>query len=251
LSRRSFRHLLTRGHAVTLLEEEAERIRGYVLLLFSRGTSMARLYSIAVHPDFAQRRIGDRLLEAAEAAALERDCVSMRLEVRRDNPPSLKLFHRHGYRPFKEVLDYYEDHMAALRFEKRLAPQLDLDRVKVPYYPQTLDFTCGPAALMMAMKALDPTIELNRRLELRLMARSHHHFHDLRPRRLRSLRIGAIGLSDAVLIWRFTSTKTGRFWWIRCAARRKRKSCGSCRRTGLKSCANCRCHAALRQSGRR
>jgi hypothetical protein len=139
-----------------------------VLLLFSRGTSMARLYSIAVHPDFARCRIGDRLLEAAEAVALERDCVSMRLEVRRDNPPSLNLFRRHGYRQFKEVLDYYEDHMDALRFEKRLVPQLQLDLVKVPYYQQTLDFTCGPAALMMAMKALDPTLELNRKLELRL-----------------------------------------------------------------------------------
>lgn len=168
LSRRSFRHLLTRGHAATLLDEEAGRIRGYVLLLFSRGTSMARLYSIAVHPDFAHCRIGDRLLDAAEVAAQERDCVSMRLEVRRDNPASLKLFQRHGYRPFKEVLDYYEDHMAALRFEKRLVPQLGLDLVKVPYYQQTLDFTCGPAALMMAMKALDPSLELNRTLELRL-----------------------------------------------------------------------------------
>ncbi|MDQ5910416.1 MAG: hypothetical protein QG599_2512 [Pseudomonadota bacterium] len=168
LSRRSFRHLLTRGNAITLLEEESERIRGYVLLLFSSGTSMARLYSIAVHPDFARCRIGDRLLEAAEQAALERDCVSMRLEVRRDNPRSLNLFHRHGYRQFKEVLGYYQDQMTALRFEKRLAPQLDLDLVKVPYYQQTLDFTCGPAALMMAMKALDPTLELDRKLELRL-----------------------------------------------------------------------------------
>ncbi len=168
LSRRSFRHLLTRGHAITLLEEEGGQIRGYVLLLFSSGTSMARLYSIAVHPDFARCRIGDRLLEAAERAALERDCVSMRLEVRQDNPRSLNLFHRHGYRQFKEVLGYYEDQMTALRFEKRLVPQLDLDRVKVPYYPQTLDFTCGPATLMMAMKALDPALELNRKLELRL-----------------------------------------------------------------------------------
>ena len=74
LSRRSFRHLLTRGHAVTLVVEENEQICGYVLLLFSRGTSMARLYSIAVHPDFAHRRIGDQLLQAAETAALERDC---------------------------------------------------------------------------------------------------------------------------------------------------------------------------------
>jgi len=168
LSRRSFRHLLTRGNAITLVEEDADRIRGYVLLLFSRGTSMARLYSIAVHPDFARCKIGDRLLEAAETVALERDCVSMRLEVRRDNPPSLNLFRRHGYRQFKEVLDYYEDHMAALRFEKRLVPHLKADLVRTPYYQQTLDFTCGPAALMMAMKALDPSLELDRKLELRL-----------------------------------------------------------------------------------
>ena len=92
----------------------------------------------------------------------------MRLEVRRDNPASLSLFRRHGYRQFKEVLDYYEDHMDALRFEKRLVPYLQAELVKVPYYQQTLDFTCGPAALMMAMKALDPALELNRTLELRL-----------------------------------------------------------------------------------
>ena len=168
LSRRSFRHLLTRGNAVALIDEHDGRLRGYVLLLFSRGASMARLYSIAVHPDFAGRGVGDRLLESAESAALERDCVLMRLEIRRDNPASLALFRRHGYRQFKEVLDYYEDHMAALRFEKRLVPHLQAELVTVPYYQQTLDFTCGPAALMMAMKALDPALDLNRTLELRL-----------------------------------------------------------------------------------
>ncbi|HOB63157.1 MAG TPA: GNAT family N-acetyltransferase/peptidase C39 family protein [Candidatus Competibacteraceae bacterium] len=168
ISRRSFRHLLTHGNAITLLDECDGQTRGYVLLLFSQGTSMARLYSIAVHPNHARHGLGDRLLEAAEAASVERDCVSMRLEIRRDNPSSLSLFRRHGYRQFKEVLDYYEDHMDALRFEKRLAPHLQTDLVKVPYYRQTLDFTCGPAALMMAMKALDPSVELDRKLELRL-----------------------------------------------------------------------------------
>ncbi|MBK8183926.1 MAG: peptidase C39 family protein [Candidatus Competibacteraceae bacterium] len=168
LSRRSFRHLLTHGNAVTLLDEDKGQIYGYVMLLFSRGTSMARLYSIAVHPQHGRRGIGNRLLKAAESAALERDCVSMRLEVRRDNPASLALFRRHGYRQFEETPDYYEDHMAALRFEKRLAPYLRADLVKVPYYQQTLDFTCGPAALMMAMKGLEPVLKLDRKLELRL-----------------------------------------------------------------------------------
>jgi ribosomal protein S18 acetylase RimI-like enzyme len=168
VSRRSFRHLLTHGNASLLLEEQNRHLRGYVLLLFSRCTSMARLYSIAIDQTHQRSGIGSQLLAAAETAALEHDCVSMRLEVRRDNPASLALFRRHGYRQFEEVLDYYEDHMDALRFEKRLVPQLHTDLVKVPYYQQTLDFTCGPAALMMAMKALDATLVLDRKSELRL-----------------------------------------------------------------------------------
>ncbi|WP_119461706.1 peptidase C39 family protein [Rhodospirillaceae bacterium SYSU D60014] len=38
----------------------------------------------------------------------------------------------------------------------------------VPHYAQTLDFTCGPSALMMVMKALDPTVEMSRALEMQL-----------------------------------------------------------------------------------
>jgi len=168
LSRRSFRHVLTHGNATMVLDEDRGLVRGYVLLLFSRSTSVSRLYSIAVQPDQARCGIGDRLLAAAEAAALDHDCVSMRLEVRRDNPASLALFLRRGYHQFAETPDYYEDHMDALRFEKRLAPDWPAELTPVPYYRQTLDFTCGPAALMMAMKALDPTLELTRKLELRL-----------------------------------------------------------------------------------
>lgn len=168
LSRRSFRHLLTRGNAVTLVTETAGQISGYVLLLFSQGTALARLYSIAVAPGQTRQGLGGRLVTAAEAAALERDCVAVRLEIRRDNPASLALFRRHGYRQFRQVLDYYEDHMDALGFEKRLSPHPPTSLRPVPYYRQTLDFTCGPAALMMAMKALDPSLELDRKLELRL-----------------------------------------------------------------------------------
>ncbi|MCB1954474.1 MAG: GNAT family N-acetyltransferase/peptidase C39 family protein [Rhodocyclaceae bacterium] len=168
LSRRSFRYMLTRANASVLVDAEAERLRGYVLLLYSNGCSMARLYSIAVDPDYKGQGVGGGLIEAAEREAVEHDCVSMRLEIRKDNPASLALFNRHGYRPFKEVLRYYEDDMDALRFEKSLAPQLGTERRRVPFYRQTLDFTCGPSSLMMAMKALDDSIELSRTLELRI-----------------------------------------------------------------------------------
>jgi hypothetical protein len=38
----------------------------------------------------------------------------------------------------------------------------------VPYYNQTLNFTCGSASLLMAMKALDPKTEFTRAHELQL-----------------------------------------------------------------------------------
>lgn len=171
LSRRSFRHLLTRGHAITLVAEAEGKFCGYVTVLFHAGTSLARLYSIAVDPDCRGRGLGAQLLEAAEAEAMEQACAWMRLEVRPDNTGSISLYKAHGYRQFGTLTDYYEDHAEALRFEKALTP-LKPDFAAVPYYQQTLDFTCGPSALMMAMKALQPDIELERTLELRLWRES-------------------------------------------------------------------------------
>ncbi|EHQ52367.1 MULTISPECIES: GNAT family N-acetyltransferase/peptidase C39 family protein [Ectothiorhodospira] len=168
LSRRQFRYLLTKGKAHTLVFDEGEGILGYVLLLFSRGTSMARLYSIAVDDEARGRRVGRQLVEAAEAEARERDCAYLRLEIRKDNQASIRLFESLEYRRFGEYGDYYEDHMDAWRYEKSLAPHLRPDMVRVPFYEQTLDFTCGPSSLMMAMKALDASMAMDRRLELRL-----------------------------------------------------------------------------------
>lgn len=166
ISRRSFRYLLTKAHATTLVDEESGRIRGYVMLLFSNVTALARLYSIAVDPNARGKGVGRALVEAAERESIENDCVTIRLEIREDNRASIALFKATGFRQFGMVADYYEDHTPALRFEKNLAPQLKPTLVRVPFYPQTLPFTCGPAALMMAMKAIDPDLELDRRLEL-------------------------------------------------------------------------------------
>ncbi|MFA5627068.1 MAG: GNAT family N-acetyltransferase/peptidase C39 family protein [Thiohalomonadaceae bacterium] len=172
LSRRSFRHMITKAHADLLLLEEGQMICGYVLLLFNSGTSLARMYSIAVRPACRGRGMGRQLMLAAEQAALARDCIVLRLEVRMDNAASIALYQSMGYRRFGFYDAYYEDQMDALRYEKRLIPSLRPDMARVPYYEQTLEFTCGPAALMMAMGALDAGIELNRRLELRLWRES-------------------------------------------------------------------------------
>ncbi len=172
LSRRSFRHLLQRGHAAILVDDREGALAGYVLVLFRRGVSMARLYSIATHPAYRGQGVAADLVRAAEAVALEEGAAEMRLEVRQDNAASKKLFQALGYRPFGVHAAYYEDAMDAVRYHRYLAPRLAPELARVPFYRQTLDFTCGPASLMMAMKALRPSMRLDRRLELRLWRES-------------------------------------------------------------------------------
>ena len=52
----------------------------------------------------------------------------------------------------KDVLDIFV--RTGMNKPADLVPQLELSRVRVPYYQQTTDFTCGPASLIMAFKAL-------------------------------------------------------------------------------------------------
>jgi ribosomal protein S18 acetylase RimI-like enzyme len=172
LSRRSFHHLLSHGNAVCQVVERDGDILGYVLLLFRLGLPLARMYSLAVDPDAQGQGLGRMLLEAGEAAARERNCVSMRLEAHPDNAAAIRLYRAAGYREFGVYPDYYEDHADAKRFEKRMITGPGPDRTRVPYYAQTLEFTCGAAALMMAMGALDGNLRLDRRLELRLWRES-------------------------------------------------------------------------------
>lgn len=172
LSRRSFRHLLTKAHAETLVAEEQGVLAAYASVLFNAGTSLARFYSIAVAGAFRARGLSKLLVSAAEQVALDGECVLMRLEVRRDNAASLSLFRQLGYREFGCYKDYYEDHMEALRFEKELVPHLSPEIARVPYYRQTLDFTCGPASLLMAMHSLNHDIPFERAQEIQLWRES-------------------------------------------------------------------------------
>ncbi len=168
ISRRQFNYLLKKGNASILVAELDGRLVGDLVLLYSRATSVARLYSIAVDERMRGKGIARTLMQAAEREAWDHQRAYLRLEVRKDNHAAISLYESLDYRRLGEHPDYYDDHMDAWRFEKSLAPDQHPELAPVPYYEQSLEFTCGPAALMMAFKSLDPAIEMNRRLELQL-----------------------------------------------------------------------------------
>lgn len=168
LSERSFRHLLTKAHARTLIAEEAGVILGYASLLFHEGSWIARLYSLALAPEARGQGLSRLLMQAAIETARSEDCAVLRLEVREDNVAARRLYETMGFRQFGAHARYYEDGANALRLELSLAVAPKPAARLLPYYAQTLDFTCGPSALMMAMRAHDPAAPLDRREELRL-----------------------------------------------------------------------------------
>ncbi|MGO8866360.1 MAG: GNAT family N-acetyltransferase [Alphaproteobacteria bacterium] len=120
LSPRSFRHLILRGHAATLVEERQGEIRGYAVVFFRRTSGTARLYSFAVAPEHRGQGLAAALLAATERAALAHACSTMRLEVRKDNPRAQAIYHKAGYSTFGSYAAYYDDDTDAVRMEKRL-----------------------------------------------------------------------------------------------------------------------------------
>ncbi len=168
LSRRSFLNFVREGPHQLLVALQGEQLAGYSLILYRTGTSLARIYSIATSPEFQGRGIAVQLVKASERAARQQHCVFMRLEVRVDNDAAINLYRKLGYKDFDSIADYYEDGCDARRMEKRIH-RGESESVSYPhYYQQTTDFTCGPACLMMAMRAQCPDYAMSRHEELQI-----------------------------------------------------------------------------------
>ena len=159
LSRRSLRHFLRSPTAAVIVAEHDGDLAGTAIVLFRPRSSVARLYSIAVAPHLGGRGLGPMLLAAAEAAAVERGCGAIRLEVHETNAAAISRYRKSGYREFGRQTRYYEDGGDALRFEKPLAPAPAALKAAPPYFHQTTEFTCGPACIMMALAWADRSLK--------------------------------------------------------------------------------------------
>ena len=153
LSPRSFRYFLTKSQAEIWVL--GVPVVAYGLVLFHRGTSLARIYSLAVHPSERGKGFARQLMLSMQASAATHKALYIRLEVADDNHGALKLYQELGYEPIRRLHHYYEDGHDGIRLEKRLQITRKIPK-DVPYYAQTTEFTCGPASLLMAAKKLNP-----------------------------------------------------------------------------------------------
>lgn len=167
LSRRSFKHYLSSEHGKIIVAERDNDLLGYGLIWLHKGTRLARLYSLAVLPQYRGQKVAQRLLQALESLALEHKRFYMRLEVSSENSAAIALYEQLGYRVFGRYSEYYDDKSDALRMQKRIRaygkPGVSL---AAPWYQQTTEFTCGPATLLMAMAGFDNSTQVSPEHEL-------------------------------------------------------------------------------------
>ncbi|MFT5593717.1 MAG: ribosomal protein S18 acetylase RimI-like enzyme/predicted double-glycine peptidase [Oceanicoccus sp.] len=170
ISARSFKRWIQSEHAILLLAQENDHILAYGLVWCHKGTRLSRLYSLAVSPTMRGKGLARDVLSQLETRAAKKGRLYMRLEVSKSNQAAIALYEQSGYRVFGEYSDYYGDHMDALRMQKQIRhSEIELEhKEQIAWYQQTTEFTCGPAALMMAMNSQSAKLEMSQINELEI-----------------------------------------------------------------------------------
>jgi ribosomal protein S18 acetylase RimI-like enzyme len=160
-------YLLTRSRATTFVLEYQDQIIGAACVLWRKSYHGARLYNLAIDPAFQGHGLGLLLMKECEKEAARRECYRMALEVREDNLGGLRFYERLGYQTLRVMPDYYHDGTPGIKMSKNLKVRVKSKLMNdVPYYPQSLDFTCGAACLMMALQYFNRKVEMTRSLEV-------------------------------------------------------------------------------------
>lgn len=112
---RTWRYLVTRSPScLALVIPDDARLLAAVVWLAPRRQRVARLYSLAVHPEARGRGLARALL-AASLPALPGRCTLLSLEVRDDNASALSLYAALGFVQVARLPNYYAPGVHGLR----------------------------------------------------------------------------------------------------------------------------------------
>ena len=110
ITKRQLRHLLGSGRSIVAVARSADgRVVGWAIMLLRRHkrNQTARLYSLAVDPDFRGAGLGQRLAEYVLDKAEEKGITRCFLEVADDNERARRLYERLGFVPLAPLPNYY------------------------------------------------------------------------------------------------------------------------------------------------
>jgi len=104
---KQLKYLITRANSLSLAEIKHDVLRGFIIVLYKNGTSVAGIETLNVDPIFQGNGIGKKLLSAAEIDMHSRGINRIRLEVSIGNNSAIKLYERSGFRKTAILRNYY------------------------------------------------------------------------------------------------------------------------------------------------
>ena len=120
-SKRQFTYLISRAQGSFLVVESQGRIVGYLNLLINRRARSLRIYSLAVHPIFRGRGVGQLLMDRAVDVAYKEGLEKITLEVNISNFSAIHLYEKNGFERAGIRKDYYHDGTDAYYMQKSVA----------------------------------------------------------------------------------------------------------------------------------
>lgn len=118
--RRSWRRLLTVDSALCLVVGEPQHVLASVAWLLRDGSGLARMYSLAVHPEARGRGLARELVRVS-LRRLPRRIDTLGLEVRADNAAAVGLYCALGFMETARLPAYYGPGRDGLRLRATLA----------------------------------------------------------------------------------------------------------------------------------
>ena len=106
-SSKQLKYLVTRANSNSLVETYENEIRGFLVVLYKKGTSVAGIETISVDYQYRGKGIAKKLLFSSEEDMFTKGIKKIRLEVSMGNTSAINLYQKTGYRIKSILKDYY------------------------------------------------------------------------------------------------------------------------------------------------
>lgn len=123
-SRRQLHYLIFAARSTTLVEVSKGIIRGFIIVLYRSGSSVAGIETVNVDPMFRKQGVGTQLLASAEEDIQRKRARKIRLEVSITNHAAIRLYERAGYHRIGVLKNYYHFLHDRSRDAVRMAKEL-------------------------------------------------------------------------------------------------------------------------------
>ena len=107
-----------------LLETKENTIRGFIIVTYRKGTTVAGIETVDVDLTFKKRGIGLKLLTAAEIDMKQHSIKTAQLEVSEGNKAAIQLYKKAGYVEKVRIKDYYKHDHEGTRHAIRMVKAL-------------------------------------------------------------------------------------------------------------------------------